>query len=184
MLRAPDGPLVAAIADGHFGATAAELAVQAPLEAAGGAGPPSGWLERALRDASARLDRSGSDAETAVIGVVAGSGGLDWVAIGDCRSYLLTDPPPRMSSLTPVGERYLGRRVGWPPVERGQLAVAGGRLLLATDGLLQCGPRQLAEEDIRAIALRGTPPKAARALVQAALDRGGEDNVTVVVGDL
>lgn len=59
--------------------------------------------------------------------------------------------------------------------------IGPGRLLLASDGLTD-----VVEPPVVAAALRDhpEPAKAARTLVEAALQRGGPDNVTVVVADL
>lgn len=55
-----------------------------------------------------------------------------------------------------------------------------GRLLLCTDGLTS----EVDDIDVAALLGTGTVEDAADALVAAALDRGGSDNVTVVVVDL
>lgn len=54
------------------------------------------------------------------------------------------------------------------------------RLVLATDGLTD----ELAPDAVHRLARSGTPAAAAAALVNAALDAGGRDNVTVVVLDV
>jgi serine/threonine protein phosphatase PrpC len=53
---------------------------------------------------------------------------------------------------------------------------AGDRYLLCSDGLF----RELDAPDIAAALAAAPPPEAARALVKAACERGGRDNVTVV----
>lgn len=57
---------------------------------------------------------------------------------------------------------------------------AQGRLLLCTDGL----SGELADSRIAALLAEGTPEAAANDLIAAALGRGGNDNVTVIVVDL
>jgi protein phosphatase len=57
---------------------------------------------------------------------------------------------------------------------------AGDRILLCSDGLSDL----VADEAIAEILADGSPEEAARALVAAALDAGGRDNVTCVVGDV
>jgi protein phosphatase len=67
-----------------------------------------------------------------------------------------------------------------PDVVRGKLP-PGGRLLLCSDGLSD----ELADREIeRLMAANGDPRSQANALLQAALDAGGSDNITaIVVGD-
>lgn len=57
---------------------------------------------------------------------------------------------------------------------------AKGRLLLCTDGL----SGELRDSRIASLLAQGTPEAAADDLLAAALERGGRDNVTVVVVDL
>ena len=58
---------------------------------------------------------------------------------------------------------------------------ARDRLLICTDGLM----RELSSEDVaRALALEDDPQRAADQLVRGAVDRGGRDNVSVVVVDV
>jgi len=59
-------------------------------------------------------------------------------------------------------------------------ATAGDRYLLCSDGLFS----ELADEDILPLAAAGDPQQAATALVAAADNAGGHDNVTVVVVDV
>ncbi|MDO8879511.1 MAG: Stp1/IreP family PP2C-type Ser/Thr phosphatase [Coriobacteriia bacterium] len=60
-------------------------------------------------------------------------------------------------------------------------AASGDRLLLATDGLTGL----VRDEDIeRILAAAATPATAVDQLIDAALDAGGHDNVTVVVADI
>ncbi|GMA19623.1 protein phosphatase 2C domain-containing protein [Arsenicicoccus piscis] len=57
---------------------------------------------------------------------------------------------------------------------------ATGRLLLCSDGL----NGELTDDEIAEWLGTGTPAEAARSLVELALDKGGRDNITVVVVDL
>ncbi|WP_165367358.1 PP2C family protein-serine/threonine phosphatase [Phytoactinopolyspora endophytica] len=58
--------------------------------------------------------------------------------------------------------------------------VVGDRLLLCSDGLTDLVP----DETVATILSEGSPTDAARRLVDAALEAGGKDNVTCVVGDV
>jgi serine/threonine protein phosphatase PrpC len=75
----------------------------------------------------------------------------------------------------------LGAKSGVPRVELGRHDLRDGdRVLVASDGLTE----MVADDDIAEILLRESDPAAAcAALVGAALDKGGTDNVTVVVAD-
>src|SRR5689334_2642543 len=59
-------------------------------------------------------------------------------------------------------------------------AIGGDRYLVCSDGLFS----ELPDEVIRPLLAAGTPQQAADALVSAANDAGGRDNVTVVVVDI
>lgn len=61
-------------------------------------------------------------------------------------------------------------------IRQGEL-LAGDRFLLCSDGLTRVVP----ETDIARLLSHGDPNEAAQSLVDAALERGGPDNVTVVV---
>lgn len=108
-----------------------------------------------------------------------------WLAnVGDSRAYLL-----RGGSLQQLtrdhslpGQHLITRALGtradvdvdlFPPITMQR----GDRLILCTDGLI----RPVADAEIRAIARRGTAQEAAEALVRAANERGGPDNVSVIV---
>ena len=75
----------------------------------------------------------------------------------------------------------LGAKSGAPRVELGRHDIRDGdRVLVASDGLTELVP----DEAIAKILSRESDPSAASAaLVAAALDEGGTDNVTVVVAD-
>ena len=75
----------------------------------------------------------------------------------------------------------LGAKSGAPRVELGRHDLRDGdRVLVATDGLTEL----VSDEAITAILRRESDPSAAcSALVEAALDEGGSDNITVLVAD-
>lgn len=120
-------------------------------------------------------------ATTAVVATV-GDGSVRLAHVGDSRAYLL-DADGHLAQVTQdhgMGgyiTQALGLDRGVEPdlVELG--TPAGSRLLLCTDGLSNMvdGP------DIGALLGTGDAQGACDALVQAALDSGGIDNVTVVV---
>src|SRR5207302_1701640 len=75
--------------------------------------------------------------------------------------------------------RSLGAGRGDLEVDIQHLQIADGdRLLLCTDGLTDMAPDDLIGEVLRATE---SPEEASRALVELALERGGKDNVTVVL---
>ena len=125
--------------------------------------------------------------------------------VGDSRAYLLADG--RMSQITVddnaaqelfergeitadearvhEGQFLLNKALGLgdPQAPEPRLHVieaATGRLLLCSDGLTS----EVLDEDIMRLLAEGTPAEASDRLITAALDAGGNDNVTVVVIDL
>jgi protein phosphatase len=124
---------------------------------------------------------TGRDGDHAVVATLAGSTAL--VAhVGDSRAYLLDSDGrlqqvtrgPRHGRLHHPGAR-LDRGVdrtwsSWPPRPQ-------SRLLLCSDGL----SNMVDAADIGALLGSGDAAAACDSLVEAALDRGGIDNVTVVV---
>src|SRR5207248_8259889 len=75
--------------------------------------------------------------------------------------------------------RSLGAGRGDLQVDIQHLQLADGdRLLLCTDGLTEMVPDDLIAE---ALGATESPEEASRALVELALERGGKDNVTVVL---
>jgi protein phosphatase len=121
-----------------------------------------------------------------------------WVAnVGDSRAYLLRNGRLRQLSqdhtwaagleLEPAadwpGRHLITRALGLTAeveVDVSEHPVSlqvGDRLILCSDGLTT----PLSDAEIQAIAMRYPPQEAARALVAAANDRGGPDNVSVIV---
>jgi protein phosphatase len=184
--------VLAALADAHWGRAAAEVAVVAAIAADLVAEAARGGLLRALeaslRRTAARLSEAHEGSEAAVVAVAWDGARLHWAAVGDCRAYLLhRDRPSDARELAPVRETYLGARWKEPEIASGtEDAVRGARIVLASDGLPECvyARPTLGTAEIGRLAARGSPAGAARALVEAALAKGGEDNVAVVVGDL
>ncbi len=116
--------------------------------------------------------------------VLAGvSGDEAWVVhVGDSRAYLLADDRFRQVTEDHGMGGYLTQALGLegrvhPDTTKVTLS-DGARLLLCTDGLTN----MVDDANIAAIVSRGDDPQATcDALVQAALDAGGIDNITVVL---
>lgn len=155
-------------------------------------------LRRAVEAANAALyaqsergsgDRAGRDWGTTVVAAVVRGAEL-WVAnVGDSRAYLLRGGKLRQltadHALSPGGgvglhviTRALGRKSKvevdlFPPLK----LRTGDRILLCSDGLTT----PLSDRRIQALAGRYSPQEAAEALVQAANEQGGPDNVSVIL---
>jgi len=163
-------------------------------------------LERAIQTANAALyagtadgPQRGRGGTTLVAAIIRERGGTGlWIAnVGDSRAYLLRGRELRQLSRdhswaaavaggSPGGGDGPGRHVVTRALgQRSKVKVdlfahrlrPGDRLLLCTDGLT--GP--LPDAEIRAIIQHRPPQEAARRLVQAANERGGPDNVSVIV---
>jgi serine/threonine protein phosphatase PrpC len=154
-------------------------------------------LRRAIEEANTSLYASAVGAEgqsrwgTTLVAAVVRGGAL-WIAsVGDSRAYLLRNGELRQltrdHSLFPAtgqrsGRHFITRALGtrrkvevdlFPPLALQQ----GDRVLLCTDGLSVPVP----DEEIARVAAELPPQAAAEALVQAANDRGGPDNVSVIL---
>lgn len=190
------------VADGMGGHQSGELAsrlavdrvIRSYLEA------PAPEVEASLRQAieeanaslyarSAKIESQPRSGTTLVAAVIRGA--KLWVAnVGDSRAYLLRGHDLRRltrdHSLFPAGEqagrhlitRALGTRPHVEPDIFPPLALrSGDRLILCSDGLTT----PLSDDEIRQVATGRPPQAAAEALVQAANERGGPDNVSVIV---
>jgi serine/threonine protein phosphatase PrpC len=181
---------LALVADAHFGPEAAEVAVAAVAEAwARAAGDerrqPQETLLRLVRAAQAAVADAGSESETTLILALARGAALHWASVGDSYLYRI-EPGGRARVVNRVGRVWLGARLVVPVHEvtrRGQLDLApDSRVLLATDGIPEAirnvstlRPRQIAA------ALDGGGERPLEALVHAALEQGGEDNIAAVL---
>ena len=164
---------------------------------------PAGSLQRAFRTANAALyaqTGDGGTARRAGTTLVAAAVRHDklWIAnIGDSRAYLLRNVKLRRLSRdhswasagaqAGLSENWIGRHIitralglkqsvevdSYVPLD----LQVGDRILLCTDGLTT----PLVDKEIEHIASRHTAQHAAEALVQAANDRGGPDNVSVIL---
>ncbi|MDG1479814.1 MAG: protein phosphatase 2C domain-containing protein [Myxococcota bacterium] len=173
---------VAVVADAHFGRRSAEVAVDVLLSAAQ-TGPPGrdpiGWMKARLSELNQQL-QPGSSA-CALLMVVAQGDRLFWASIGDCRLYRLRSAQTVV--LNRLNERYLGDR-GWLRVTTGEGTLQkGDRVIMVSDGVPECryGIPTLTPQQIGQITAQGSAAEAARALVAAALQGGGEDNIAVAL---
>ncbi len=165
-------------------ATAAESLRESGLTAASSAEDLVAALQAAHDAVSAAADgdpgRAGM-ATTAVVATLAGSTAR--VAhVGDSRAYLL-DTDGRLQQVTEdhgMGgyiTQALGLDRGVEPDVSEVATPPGARLLLCSDGL----SNMVDAAGIASLLGSGAAQEACDALVEAALDRGGIDNVTVVV---
>jgi len=199
------------VADGlgghHGGEVASELAAQAALEAL----TRTGNAVEAFAAASAAvtggaqgdpsLARMGT---TLVSATLADDGTVTVAGVGDSRVYWLDGQGlqqvtvddneaehlatlgaiTREQARTHPGQFILTRCLlageSDPPRPETTSLSGHGRLLLCTDGLTS----EVDDVDVARLLATGTVDEAADALVTAALDGGGSDNVTVVVVDL
>lgn len=105
-----------------------------------------------------------------------------WLAhVGDSRAYLLTDGRFEQVTRDHGMGGYLTQALGLdggiaPDVNRVTLS-PGSRLLLCSDGLTN----MVDDAHVAALLADGDPQQACDALIEAALDAGGVDNVTLVV---
>lgn len=210
-------PPVFAVADGMGGHAAGDVASAAVVtrlqEGLSGDFLEPGWIDRALREATADIALAADDDELGVgttvtgIALTAQGDGVYWTVfnVGDSRVYLyedrelsrLTVDHSVVQELVDSGaikpedaeshprSNIITRAVGFnlePVPDYWMLPVrANVRLLLCSDGLT----KELKETEIRRhLAARHDAEQTARALVSAALEAGGRDNVTVIVVDV
>jgi len=103
--------------------------------------------------------------------------------IGDSRAYLIRHGAPRQITTDHSGgptssiTRFLGDARGVQPDIFVETLEAGDRLVLCSDGLT----RSISDAEIAARAAGTDPARAADELVALANERGGQDNVTVII---
>ena len=190
----PSGTLLA-VADGVGGEPGGELASSAAIEA----------LSTRFFGASAEISRADAlaaamrDANDAVLGAAGESGqkgaastlvaaavsGDDAVVgnLGDSRAYLVRDSTIQRITADHSGvfpssiTRFVGDPNGVQPDVFVETLVPGDRLLLCSDGLT----RHVPDEEIAAEVRSQDIEHAVNSLVDLAKQRGGEDNITVVL---
>ena len=173
---------VAVVADAHFGRRSAEVAVEALLAAAIRTPPgsdPCGWLSDQLASAHRRVLKGSS--ACALLAVVIQGSELYWISIGDCRLYLLRSGDTKV--LNPLDNHYLGDWGSLKPSTGKSTLDLDDVIIMSSDGLPECRYNipTLSPRQVGLIASRGDAMEAAVALTEAALERGGEDNIAVVV---
>ncbi len=186
------GVTLLAVADGVAGEAGGAVAATAAIDALASS------FEFAARDGAAALAAAVRDANDAVLRATRESGhphaATTLVAasvrgrtaaianLGDSRAYLVRGAAARQvtddhSGATPRSiTRFLGDPRGVAPDVFVEPLRPRDRLVLCSDGLTL----HVTADEIAARS-RGAPERAARALVDLANERGGEDNVTVVV---
>ena len=181
-----------AVADGVGGEAGGELASAAAVDALASsfdfrARDTAGALAAALRatnDAVVKAQGEGASpfaASTIVAAAVRGRQAAI-ANLGDSRAYVVRRGAARQVTSDHTGEvansitRFVGDARGVAPDVFIETLRPGDRVVLCSDGLT----KHVAPEEIAALA-RKEPERAARALVDLANQRGGQDNVTVVV---
>lgn len=194
------------VADGMGGAAGGEVASSLAMEAAtSGEGSPAERIRAAnnavFEESRRRPELAGMGTTMVLVELVDGTGSFGHV--GDSRAYLLRNGSisqltedhtivaewVALGAITPEDAKthprrgMLTRSVGVAPeIEVDSFTQdfeEGDRLILCSDGL----NGMVDDPDILAIGGEGSPEAAAWALVEAANDAGGHDNITVVVVD-
>ena len=198
-------PLLIALADGMGGHVAGEVASRIAIEeATETTGNPERRVKtsnEAIIDAVLEKPSLAGMGTTLTLAQLEPIGRVTVGHVGDSRAYLLgadeftqltedhtyVQEEVNAGRLTPAEARGhskgglitralgLGRDVE-VDIKRSRL-IAGDRILLCSDGLTD----MLTDDEIAAILAEGTPSEAAWALIEAANQAGGLDNVSVVV---
>jgi serine/threonine protein phosphatase PrpC len=204
-------PPLLAVADGMGGAKAGEVAAQITIETiAEDAGTVDGLRDGLIRAndrirAAADDDPSRAGMGTTVTAALLDDRGATLMHVGDSRAYLLRDgvlrqltddhsivaEMVRQGQLAPEdAERHPSRNIitralgAEAAVRIDETSVdlrAGDLLLLCTDGLSSLVRDREIEEILHG---DGALDDVAASLIAAALERGGNDNITVVLGRL
>lgn len=205
---ADEGPVLLGVADGMGGAAGGEVASSVAMSTAtAGDGRPADRVHdanAAVFEESRRRPELAGMGTTMTLVELDGSGNGVFGHVGDSRAYLLRDGEitqltndhtivaewVALGAITPEDAKthprrgMLTRSVGVAShVEVDAFThhfEASDRLILCSDGL----NGMVDDAAILAIGGTGTPEAAAWALVEAANDAGGYDNITVVVVDL
>ena len=190
----PRGTLLA-VADGVGGEAGGELASSAAIEALSkrffGASPEvsrADALAAAMRDANDAVlgaaGQSGQKGAASTLVAAAVSGNEAVVGnLGDSRAYLVRDGAIQRITADHSGAfpssitRYVGDPKGVQPDVFVETLVPGDRLLLCSDGLT----RHVPDDEIAAHVRSTDIEHAVNSLVDLAKQRGGEDNITVVL---
>lgn len=194
LVREQRGVMLLAVADGVGGVAGGEQASAAAIDTL-----CSRFYEAlATQDLRASLGTAIREANDAVVRAAAGRGqssattlvvaairrGEATIAnVGDSRAYLVRGASARQITADHSGARpneitrFVGDERGIQPDVFVEPLRAGDRLVLCSDGLT----RHVHDGEIAASSAGAEPAQAAGRLVALANERGGEDNVTVVV---
>ncbi len=181
-----------AVADGVGGEAGGDVASAAAVDAlAGGfdgsAPDAATALSSAIRAANdavvkASAERGHPMAASTIVAAAVRGRRVAVANLGDSRAYLVRAKAARQITADHSGPtsssitRFVGDPRGVAPDVFVESLRARDRLVLCSDGLT----RHVSPEEIASLAV-GSPPRAAQALVDLANERGGEDNVTVVI---
>jgi serine/threonine protein phosphatase PrpC len=201
--------LIIAVADGMGGHAGGEVASAVAIETATSVGGEPAMRVQAANiavvDAAGKRPRLEGMGTTLTLGVLDPEGDLHLAHVGDSRAYLWRDGDLKQVSsdhsyvaemieagrLDPEDapnhpyRSVITRAIGLEPVVEvdtyGVILEEHDRILLCSDGLTD----MLDDESIGALlAQHETAPEAADALVKAANEAGGVDNISVVVVDV
>jgi serine/threonine protein phosphatase PrpC len=185
-------PLLAMVADAHFGGEASELAVTAVARVHQatdwrdrGAASAEEALLRMVRASQGAITARALQSETTLLIVVLVDRTLHWASVGD--SYLYRFRPQRSPDILNTPSRvWLGDRLRVPIREvthRGRVHLEPGTdVLLTTDGIpepLRNVPTFSPKMIMRLLDSGGQ--RRLESLARAALDRAGEDNIAAVL---
>ncbi len=195
VVREERSTVLLAVADGVAGEAGGEIAAQAAVTelaerffAAPRDRALGDALAEAAREANGAVLRAAKDsgnpgaASTLVAAAIRGDEAVI-ANLGDSRAYLVRTGASRQITEDHSGDsanaitRFVGDERGVQPDVYAETLAAGDRLVLCSDGLT----RHVADEEIAAAVSAGGPQAAVDRLVDLALVRGGEDNVTVVL---
>ncbi len=194
LAREERGVMLIAVADGVGGEAGGEVAAEAAVRELGARffarkdGPLGEALADAVREANTAVlqaAESSGNANAATTLVAAAVRGRDLVVanLGDSRAYLVRTGDVRQITEDHSGDaanaitRFVGDARGVQPDVFAETLAPDDRLVLCSDGLT----RHVTDAEIAAAVSANGVDRAADALVSLALERGGEDNVTVVV---
>ena len=186
------------VADGHNGATASHVAVQALLNAIGG-DPPDDFGDQEWLDLFAEVNYEVMAAKgigaphpasnTVLVAALASPGRLSWGAVGDSALVVARPGADRGRQLNKEAMRFLGqpmsRRGVKGSVSRGTFSLEPDDwVALVTDGLSEfVAPLRPADVVPRVLSAAPDPTAqaVAAALVEAACSAGAGDNVAAAV---
>jgi protein phosphatase len=205
---ADEGPVLVGVADGMGGAAGGEVASSVAMSTATKAeGEPASRIQAAnaavFEESRRRPELSGMGTTMTLVELDDGGRGL-FGHVGDSRAYLLRDGEitqltddhtivaewVSLGAITPEDAKthprrgMLTRSVGVAAHVEADVFThdfeLGDRLILCSDGL----NGMIDDDTILTTGGSGTPEAAAWALVEAANEAGGHDNITVVVVDI